>query len=353
MKANNESGFSLLELMMAALLTVGLMGAILALANRNQQIFVTEFGVVDMNQNMRTTIDMLTRDIQSAGMGLPRGVSNFAAIYYKNGTTTDANAPDEIMMLNGDVFAPVADLNERAAGSSEFFLEPPPDVTITGNGANQVFTYKDKEGNSQPIYQSYANNPKIYIVYDDIHAMIFTLSRDAQTVAQGSKQLISIQHNPTGFLNPPSVFGSVLDTSEPDYNDSRVAVLSSSIGYRLNRNTGELERTEDMQNWFPVARGIIGFQIEYRVLAKDVNDNIQEATTNVPGQHVIVAENESGTVVSTTQTSRRDIRSIIITIEAETPDVAPGNTSYRRMIQKFEVTPRNFNLLNNNNLKSQ
>ncbi|MCI0487884.1 MAG: hypothetical protein L0229_14930 [Blastocatellia bacterium] len=349
MKADNESGFSLLELMMAALLTVGLMGAIFALANRNQQVFVTEFGVVDMNQNMRTAMDMITRDIQSAGMGLPRGVSNFAAIYYKDGTATDPNAPDEIMMLNGDPFAPVADVTEQAAGSSEFFLEPPADVTITGEGANQIFTYKDREGNPQQVYRSYENDSKIYIVYDDLHAMIFTMSRDAQTVAQGAKQLVSVQHNPTGFLNPPSVFGSVIDGSEPDYEDSRVAILGGSIGYRLNRNTGELERTEDLQTWFPVARGIIGFQIQYRVLARALNDSVKEKTTSIPGEDAIVDTGDG----TNTPTSRRDIRSVIITIEAETPDVAPGNQSYRRIIQRFEVSPRNFNLLNNNNLKSQ
>lgn len=350
MKTNNESGFSLLELMMAALLTVGFMGAVFALANQNQQVFVTEFGVIDMHQNVRTTMDMLTRDIQSAGMGLPRGVSNFAAIFYKDGTPTDPNAPDEMMMLNGDVFAPVADVTSRAAGSAEFFLEPPPDITITGNGSNQTITYKDKDGNPQPIYRDYTNDPKIYIVYDDTEAMIFTMSRDAQTVAQGAKQLISVQHNPTGFLNPPSVFGSLISTAEPNYDDSRIAILGSSIGYRLNRNTSELERTEDLQNWFPVARGILNLQVQYRLLVKNNLDVVEEKITNRPGWDVAGQEDVTA---SGWPTSRRDIRSVIITIEAETPDVPSGTPSYRRIIQKFEVTPRNFNLLNNNNLKSQ
>jgi len=349
MTRNNESGFSLLELMMAALLTVGLMGAVLSLANRNQQVFVTEFGVIDMNQNMRTAMDMLTRDIQSAGMGLPRGVSNFASIFYKDGAATDPNAPDEIMMLNGDPFAPVADLNSRAAGSAQFFLEPPPDVTITGNGANQEITYKDKDGNPQPIYKSYENDPKIYIVYDDTEAMIFTLSRDSHTVSNGTKQTISVQHNPTGYLNPPSIFGSVLGTSEPNYNDSRVAILSSSVAYRLNGNTGELERTDNLQNWFPVARGIINFQIQYRVLVRNAADAIEEKVTSKPGWNIAGDEDVTA---SGARTSRRDIRSVVITIEAETPEVRPGNPSYRRITQRFEITPRNFNLLNNNNLKA-
>ena len=351
MKASNESGFSLLELMMAALLTVGLMGAIFALANRNQQVFVTEFGVVDMNQNVRTAIDMITRDVQSAGMGLPRGVSNFAAIFYKDGTATDASAPDEILLLNGEVFAPVPDVNAFSEGDSQFLLEPSSDITITGDPSSPTITYKDKDGNTQQIYRSYGTDAKKYVVYDDIHAKVFTLSQDA-VIDPTNK--IDLRYNSTGFAAPASIFGSVIDTDDPDYNDARVAMLNSSIAYRLNRNTGELERTEDLQNWFTVARGIIGFQIEYRVLAKTINDNVREKTTSKPGWDIedeedVIVDTTDGT---TTQTSRRDIRSIIITIEAETPDIAPGNQSYRRMIQKFEMTPRNFNLLNNNNLKS-
>ncbi len=56
MRSKNEKGFSLLELMVAAVLTVGLMGGIFALVNRNQQVFVTESGVTDMNQNVRTAV---------------------------------------------------------------------------------------------------------------------------------------------------------------------------------------------------------------------------------------------------------------------------------------------------------
>lgn len=339
-----ESGYSLLELLVAATLTVGLIGGIFALANRNQQVFVTESGVVEMNQNVRTSIDLLTRDIQSAGVGLPVTEGNFAAIFYTNGANS---APDSIMMINGDPFAPVADLTERAAGSAEFFLMPPPDVAVTGNGSNAQFTYTytDFKSNSvqKPLYKDYAVEPRKYLVYDETNAMIFTLTKNGQLTGNGVGQRLKLQHNSTGYLNPPSVFGTVIGAGEPNYSNSQVAMLGNTIAYRLDRNTRELMRTEDLQNWYSVARGVLDFQIEYRVLQRVSSAVIEEKVTSTPGDGV--DRMKSGQL-----TERKNIRAVIITIEAETPDVPPTSQNYRRVTHKFEVAPRNLNLVNNNNL---
>jgi type II secretory pathway pseudopilin PulG len=347
MRADSESGFSLLELLVAALMTVGLLGAIFALTSRNQQVFVTESGVIDMNQNARTCIDLMTRDIQSAGVGLPSGVGNFAAIFYTDG---EGGAPDSIMMLNGDPFAPVADVTERAAGSAEFFVIPPPGVDVTGNGSNQVFTYTDPDGNEQPIYTDFETDDRTYIVYDETDAMIFKLTQSGQIVGNGGGERLKLQHNPQSYLNPASVFGTPLTASEPDYGKSRVAMLGSTVAYRLDADMGELMRTEDLTNWFAVARGVVDFQLQYRVLLRNDLGAVEEKITERPGWDL---PGEEDTVESGKQTSRRDIRSVIITIETETPDVPPGNPSYRRSTYKFEVTPRNLNLVNNNNLVSK
>ena len=131
-RMNGEEGFSLIEVTMAALLTVGIIGAVFGLLNRNQQVFVTESGVTDMNQNMRTAVDLLTRDAQSAGMGLPsRNPGSFAAIFFTDGAN---GAPDKIMIANGDPYAPTADVTSQTSSPAEFLCSVPPDVTVTGSG---------------------------------------------------------------------------------------------------------------------------------------------------------------------------------------------------------------------------
>lgn len=327
MRADSEGGFSLIETTVAALLTVGLMGVTFALINKNQQVYVTESSVTDMHENMRTAVDILTRDVQSAGMGLPRTPGSFAAIFYRDGAN---GVPDSILIVNGDPYAPVSDVKETGNGDAELYCIPPPELPA-GSGYG---TYLDKDNASHWLYKSYATDPKFYICYDDTRSRVIALTQDGQIVntAQGSR--LELQHTVASDTNPANAFGSLIDTGAPNYATAKIGPLSSLTAYRLNRQTGELERTENLQNWYTIARGVINFQVQYRVVTgKDANGNDIESTVTAPGD-------------------RRDIRSVTFTITAETPDLEPGTKGYRRTIQQFEVTPRNFNLLNNTNLSA-
>ncbi|HVG22099.1 MAG TPA: hypothetical protein VNI02_23895 [Blastocatellia bacterium] len=331
MNRNDESGFSLIELLIASLLTMGLIGTVFSLVGRNQRVFITESNVTDMNENMRTAVDMLTRDIQSAGMGLPsRSSGSFAAIFYTNGAS---GAPDTMLIINGDPYAPTTDVTDRVAGSAEFSCVPPPDVTVTGNGSNLQMTYLGAGGQSKPIYRSNTTDPRLYICYDDTRAMVMSLTANGQIIGNGASARLRLQHTATTYTNPASTFGSALDTQQPEYDSAKIAPLGSLIGYRVNRTTNELERTEDLNNWYSVARGVIDFQLEFRLIGKDAGGNTVETITTTP-------------------TERRNIRSVTVTITTETPDLRPADRGYRRSIQKFEAAPRNFNLLNNTNLSA-
>lgn len=323
MRVNNQRGFSLLELTIGAMLTVGLMGAIFALVNRHQQVFLSEVSTTDMNGNMRLAVDMITRDVQSAGMGLPRVNGSFAAILYKNGASS---AADSILLVNGDPYAPDADVTTYTSGSTQFLGVRPVEVKTTGSGSSLAMTYVGANNQSKDIYKSYTNDPKLYICYDDKLAKIFRLSQNG--ALDGSGQLdLRYTSGSTYFWSPASSFGSTIDTGDPDWPNAKIAMLGTLVGYRLNTTRHELERTEDLTNWYAVARGILDFQVEYRITS--AIDTPTAAPSN-----------------------RREIRAAIFTIIAETPDLPPNSKNYRKTVQKFEVTPRNFNLLNNTNLST-
>ena len=331
MRSNNESGFSLIELLIASLLTMGLVGAIFSMVGSNQRVFITETNVTDMNENMRTVVELLTRDIQSAGMGLPsKSTGSFAAIFYTNGAS---NAPDTLLIVNGDPYAPTADVTDRNSGSSEFLCLPPPDVTVTGSGTSQQMSYLGAGGVSKSIYKSYANEARFYLCYDDTKAMVMALTANGQITGSGSAARLRLLNNPSNYTNPPTVFGATLDTGEPEYDNTKIAPLGSLIAYRLNRTTNDLERTEDLSKWYSIAHGITDFQLEYRCIGKDSSGNTVETFTSTP-------------------TERRNIRSVTLTVTAETPDLRPSDKGYRKTVQKFEASPRNFNLLNNTNLSA-
>ncbi|HEX8089405.1 MAG TPA: hypothetical protein VF762_11160 [Blastocatellia bacterium] len=352
MRANSESGFSIIELTVAALLTVGLLGAVFSILTRNQQVFVAEIGTVDMNQTVRTAFDLLTRDIQSAATGLPvasnSGSGCLAGIFYVDGAS---GGPDAVMIVNGDTVAPTAEISQQGSSGSQFFVFPPPDVKTTDGGL--TFKYADLQNNNQmkPIYVLTDNDTlkRKYLVYDEDNVQVFKLtSNGAFSTDSSGNQIIQLQYG--SVQNPAALFaasmGAAVDgNAAPDYikNKAAVAVLGSTIAYKLDAGTHELMRTEDLQNWYLIAEGVLDFQIEYRCLDRRPDLSIQEAVVSKPG----VDKYSSGDT-----TARRDIRSVIVTIRAETPGLKPGDKAYRQVIQKMEITPRNLNFSNNNSLSS-
>lgn len=329
MKVKGQSGFSLLELVVAMLLTVGLLGAVFVLMNRNQEIYVGESNVTDMNQNIRVAMDMLTRDVQTAGMGLPRPNSSFASVFYTDGAN---GASDALLIINGDPFAPSADVDDRPS-SGEFLCSVPPDVIVTGTGSSAQFSYLGKDRQPKPLYRPFSSDPRYYICYDDTKARVLSLAQGGTITGAGATQQLRLLYNTGNYKNPSALFGSTLDTAEPEYANAKIALLGNMITYRLNRESRELERTEDMVDWYVVARGITDFQMQYRVISRDASGNSVELVSSAPAE-------------------RRNVRSVEITISAETPDFAPGDKGYRQATHRFEVAPRNLNLLNNTNLSS-
>lgn len=340
---NREKGFSLVELTIATLLTVGLVGAIFSLLNRNQRVFINETGTADLNQNMRTVVDLLTRDVQSAGVGLPSrfsgtfsGSGTFAALYSVNGAS---NAADKILIVNGDPYAPTASVTSQTASPAKFICGVPSDVKVTGSGASTAITYNNAAGTAVPFYKNFATVARSYIVYDDKLCRVFTLTGDGQVTGSGSSTQLELSYNSGTYTGASATvattFGSTIDTGVPTYNKSKVALLGSLIAYRLS-TTNELERTEDLVNWYTVARGVLDFQIQYLVITgKDADGKDIEAKVDTP-----------------TTTTHTSIRSVLFNVVMQTPDLQPKDKGYSKIGQYFEVSPRNFNLVNNTNISA-
>ena len=171
-------------------------------------------------------MDMLTRDMQSAGMGLPTGLpgDNFAAIllHERRGCR-----PRSVMMLNGDPFAPTALVKSQTG--LDFVVDRPLEVPIPTpvSGTSQIYNYIGEYNVQTGIYDDFTADPRRYLVYDSVRAMTFTLANNGVSAAPNSQ--ITLTRNATGFDNPATDFGSALDLGEPtNYNDTstKIAVLN-------------------------------------------------------------------------------------------------------------------------------
>ncbi len=76
-RGNAQSGFSLVELMVAMVITVIVTGAMFGLLTGGQAAFTTQPARTDRQQNMRMAMDVIMRDVQSAGLLMPTFVQTF------------------------------------------------------------------------------------------------------------------------------------------------------------------------------------------------------------------------------------------------------------------------------------
>ena len=111
-----ESGFSLIELMIAMVVTLIVTGAIYGLLAGGNSAFRREPELADRQQNTRVAMSMIESDIASAGMGLPAFVQVFANGLNGHGP----NGEDALEIVTGLPQCPTTPVCGRVADSGAF-----------------------------------------------------------------------------------------------------------------------------------------------------------------------------------------------------------------------------------------
>jgi len=94
-------GFSLIEILIALLITMLVMTSVFLLLQKSQKSFAREPEVSDMNGNARAGLDRLSQDLAVAGFATP---SNLAVMWSDGGGLT----PDQIAIVYADPEVPVS-----------------------------------------------------------------------------------------------------------------------------------------------------------------------------------------------------------------------------------------------------
>jgi prepilin-type N-terminal cleavage/methylation domain-containing protein len=77
MQRNAAAGFSLIELLIAMVVTLIVVGSMVGLLTSGQSAFSTQPERTDRQQNMRVAMDLIMKDVAAAGVGLPGFVQVF------------------------------------------------------------------------------------------------------------------------------------------------------------------------------------------------------------------------------------------------------------------------------------
>ena len=75
---SGQAGFSLVELMVAMVVTLIVSGAIYGLLAKGQSSMRREPELSDRQQNIRVAMDLIQRDVSTAGIGIPAFVQVFS-----------------------------------------------------------------------------------------------------------------------------------------------------------------------------------------------------------------------------------------------------------------------------------
>jgi len=154
-----EAGFSLIELMVAMVITLIITGAMFGLLTSGQGAFRTQPERTDRQQNMRMAMDVIMRDVQSAGVGMPNFVQTFAQnLNAKGPGNGPAGQPwDEIEILsNTSGFSPEDACHTPGGGKASPLRLQAGKSNVTGgpvmlffwDGTYTVFYVTDTQKNS-------------------------------------------------------------------------------------------------------------------------------------------------------------------------------------------------------------
>jgi len=78
---NNDKGFTLLELMIALLITGLILGGVFGIYNAQHETYQTQEQVAGMQQNLRSAMYFMERDIRPAGLEMPDAAGNKSGLF--------------------------------------------------------------------------------------------------------------------------------------------------------------------------------------------------------------------------------------------------------------------------------
>ena len=131
-RIKSQSGATMVELLLALLMTGIVSAAMFRVYINQHQAWNTQDNVIEMQQNARAAIDELTRQLRMSGFSLPNGLTAFDCfntdpdtirIYYK---TTDCDVPLEYAMANtsSELRFDGHDVSCFAAGQIAYLYDP-------------------------------------------------------------------------------------------------------------------------------------------------------------------------------------------------------------------------------------
>lgn len=310
-------------MLIAMSITIGLTATIFYFIKQGQEAYEVEGARSDLNQNFRAALDLITRDVQSAGAGIPRFLG---PVIGKDGGT----GPDQIMLLYGNSdFVPIIINNAVSSTATS--------IPVPGSGTG--FT----AGQNYILFTPRVNST---IVADDSNRAEFSMfTLDSFSTTAGITTLIPKTSGAIS-VDPSSEYTHTL--SFPDSTTLAITALQEIVEYRIDATNKTLQRRRRLgdqaangssNTWVDVARGITDLQFQYFIETVDTSTTPPTFTASIVDQVNKAADN-----------NRALIRGVRFKLTAETQMNSAGGRQggdgqgQRTLSQTVYVAPRNLTL---------
>ncbi|HET7293768.1 MAG TPA: prepilin-type N-terminal cleavage/methylation domain-containing protein [Vicinamibacteria bacterium] len=280
MRRNAQAGFSLIELMVAMVVTLFVVGAMFGLLTGGQTAFKTQPERTDRQQNIRAAMDIMMRDVGAAGIGMPTFMQVFSTNMNNVGPATAATVSgeltDQLMTIaNTEGFENEEACNYPGGHASHVFMKASnsrvtsgqPVIVILANGKWALRAATGVDPDASNTHSGECEPPAI-----DKHADVDFSPGAADTANLNA---------PGGVCANPGIGTAIGDP------DCQVQYISTGdiCWYRVNNGPDgvpNLERNLNNQGWQVIARGIEDLQIQYVAgnLAATPVDNAPVITPN-------------------------------------------------------------------------
>lgn len=359
----SDRGFSLVELMVAMVITLIISGAIYGLLSSGQSAFRREPALVDRQQNIRIGMDLIARDAQNAGAGMTGTVANLPQIF-TNGLN-DPAAPgsliseilpgeraDYLEIMGNDGSCPTLTLCGSPGGS--LFTQAPLPACIFGTPPGPALAYV--AGENGPASSASTNPGLLYInvpgpggggacgggnvnlpagqaaAYNPPGNQACGAGGNANTTTPNCRSISRIQvvryelaaENPAvavnPITNPPSLWRS-------EYGRRNVDASANTGPYLGNDPSG------NPSPWQLVARGIDDMQIRYFTACPSPGGPL--GWCDIPG---VIQNGNLNTVVQQVRVTL-SARATALNLGGETT-YAPGGSAARRGQMTTTISPR-------------
>ena len=286
----SQSGFSLVELMVALVCTLLVSGAIYGLLSSGQGAFRREPEVADMQQNLRLAMDTISRDVATAGMGSITAAP-LAQIFMPNLDNLDLPRPevgasgktDELSLMTSRSWCGAEQICNSSSGSTSH-------IWLTAQTSCAA-----------------ANDTPIILMGDGtwtIRHVTGVTTDNGGGLCQGTQQAdLAFAAETSGGLNVSgglctyNGFGSNPLSCNLTYPTAFI-LNGDVVTYRINLGSDGVPNLERGS-----ARSLAATGIQYQVLARGIDDlQVEYATANdstafVAGAPLVVSGNY-GTVIT-------------------------------------------------------